>query len=76
MDVHIFSIFLQRLKSKISTREDTTKEDTSISSAEMIHHGGAATAADTSSLYQIFDSVDSFKNLLKDLLDKDIKVRF
>ena len=42
----------------------------------MIHHGGAATAADTSSLYQIFDSVDSFKNLLKNLLDKDIKVRF
>ena len=42
----------------------------------MIHQGGAAAAAATSSLYQIFDSVDSFKNLLKDLLDKDIKVRF
>ena len=75
MYVHIFHIFFTETKEP-SPEKISTKDDTSISSAEMIHHGGAAAAAATSSLYQIFDSVDSFKNLLKDLLDKDIKVRF
>ena len=73
MYVHIFHIFFTETKEP-SPEKISTKDDTSISSAEMIHHGAAAAA--TSSPYQIFNSVDSFKNLLKDLLDKDIKVRF